>query len=115
MSTLEPELPPAQARDAVVTTSLAGRVLGWSRGAAALFGWREREILGRPIEELLHEKHRTVDAQTVNEVTTGRCVRDAMVKYVRRDGAVLACLQTALPMRDATGRVSAVVRILFDM
>jgi PAS domain S-box-containing protein len=110
-----PELPTAQPRDAIVTTSLTGRVLGWSRGAAALFGWREREILGRPFEEILHEKHRAIDTQTVAEVSAGHCVRDAMVKYVRRDGAVLACLQTSLPQRDATGRITAVVRIVFDL
>jgi PAS domain S-box-containing protein len=115
MDPIEPELPPARPHDALVTTSLAGRVLGWSRGAAALFGWREREILGRPLDELLHEKHRAVDAQTVSEAGAGHCVRDTMVKYVRRDGAVLACLQTTIPLRDATGRVTAVVRIIFDL
>jgi PAS domain S-box-containing protein len=102
-------------RDVLITTSLDGRVLGWSRGAQALFGWRELEILGRPVTELVHEKHRSIDEQTVAEARAGRSVRDAIVKFVRRDGAALACMQTLVPMRDATGRVSAVVRIVFDL
>jgi PAS domain S-box-containing protein len=99
----------------MVTTSLEGRVLGWSRGATVLFGWREREILGRPIAELVHEKHLHNDSQSLGEVATGHCVRDAMVKYVRRDGALLTCVQTMVPVRDATGRVTAATRIVFDL
>ena len=102
-------------QDALITTSLDGRVLGWSRGAQALFGWREREILGRPLAELLHEKHRAVDAQSLADVSGGAIVRDTLVKYVRRDGAVLACLQTMLPLRDAGGRVNGTVRLVFDL
>ncbi len=101
--------------DALITTSLDGRVLGWSRGAQALFGWREREILGRQVAELLHEKHRAVDAQCLSDVSGGATVRDTVVKYVRRDGAVLACLQTMLPLRDAAGRVNGTVRLVFDL
>ncbi len=101
--------------DALITTSLDGRVLGWSRGAQALFGWRDREILGRPLIALVHEKHRTIDDQSIAEAAAGRRVRDTFVKYVRRDGAVLSCLQTVVPMRDATGRVTGVVRIVFDL
>jgi len=115
MDPFDPEFVPEPARDAIVTSSLAGKVVGWSRGAVALLGWREREILGRPLEELVHETHRAGDVQTVAEVAAGHRVRDAMVKLVRRDGAVLDCLQSALPLRDATGRVTAVVRVVFDL
>lgn len=116
----DPQLPHPNANDALITSSLgdsrdSGRVLGFSRGAQALFGWREREILGRPVSELLHEKHCAIDAQTVAEASRGHCVRDTIVKCVRRDGSVLACLQTLLPMRDLTGRVSSVLRIVFDL
>lgn len=120
MDPFDPELPSSSPRDALITSSLpdsrdSGRVLGFSRGAQALFGWREREILGRPVAELLHEKHRAIDAQNAAEASRGHCVRDTIVKCVRRDGTVLACLQTLLPMRDLTGRVSSVLRIVFDL
>jgi len=105
----------ASSRDALVTTSLEGHVLAWSRGAQALFGWRDHEVIGRDYGVLLHEKHRAVDAQSVAEVAAGHCVRNTMVKQVRQDGTVLACLQTMVPLRDATGRVTAVQRIVFDL
>ena len=101
--------------DALLTTSLDGRVLGWSRGAQSLFGWREREILGRPLDDLLHEKHRAIDRQTVVDASAGHVVRDTVVKFVRRDAAVLSCLQTTVPLRDMGGRIHAVVRIVFDL
>ena len=106
---------PTDPRDALVTTSLDGRVLGWSRGAQALFGWREREILGRPFADLIHEKHRANDAQTVAEAGAGKPARGAEQKFLRRDGAVLACVQTVIPRHDAAGRVRSVIRIVFDL
>jgi PAS domain S-box-containing protein len=102
-------------RDAVIATSLDGRILSWSRGAQALFGWREHEVICRPFDELVDPRHHSVVAQSVAEVVAGKCVRGAIVKQRRNDDAVLYCLQTMVPMRDATGRVSAVLRIVFDL
>jgi PAS domain S-box-containing protein len=102
-------------RDSLIVTSLDGRILSWSRGAAALFGRRESEAVGRPYSELVDPRHHTIDAQCVAEVAAGHCVRDTIVKQVRADSAVFSCLQTLVPMRDATGRVIAVQRIFFDL
>src|SRR5262245_46607951 len=102
-------------RDALIVTSLDGRILSWSRGAEALFGWREGEAVGRPYVQLVDPRHRLIDAQCVAEVAAGHCVRDTIVKQVRSDSAVFSCLQTLVPMRDATGRVTAVQRIFFDL
>ena len=105
----------AMPQEALVTTALDGRVMGWSRGAQALLGFKEREILGRLLSELVHEKHRAVDAQNQADVAAGATVRDTLVKYVRGDGVVVACLQTMLPLRDAVGRVNGAVRLVFDL
>lgn len=102
-------------RDTLIVTSLDGRILSWSRGAQALFGWREHEAVGRAYSELVDPRHHAIDAQSVAEAAAGHCVRDTIVKQVRGDSAVFSCLQTLVPMRDATGRVIAVQRILFDL
>jgi PAS domain S-box-containing protein len=102
-------------RDSLIVTSLDGHILSWSRGAEALFGWRESEAIGRPYVQLVDPRHHAIDAQCVAEVAAGHCVRDTIVKQVRSDAAVFSCLQTLVPMRDATGRVTAVQRILFDL
>jgi PAS domain S-box-containing protein len=107
--------PDAAFQDALIATSIDGRILSWSRGAQALFGWREHEAVGRPFTDLIHHRHHAVDAQSVAEVAAGKCVRDTIVKQVRSDAAVFACLQTMVPLRDATGRVNAVLRIVFDL
>ena len=110
-----PADPDSVFHDAVIATSLDGRILSWSRGAQALFGWREHEVICRPFDELVDPRHHSVVAQSVAEVVAGKCVRGAIVKQRRNDDAVLYCLQTMVPMRDATGRVSAILRIVFDL
>ncbi len=102
-------------RDAIITTSLDGRILFWSPGAKALLGYREREVVGRPIAKILPEKYQRLDLINVEEVTLGHSVRNTMVKHVREDGTTVRCLQTMLPIRDGSQKIVATLRIILDL
>jgi PAS domain S-box-containing protein len=41
------------AHDAIVTRDMAGKILGWNRGAEELYGWTEAEALGKNTNEVL--------------------------------------------------------------
>jgi PAS domain S-box-containing protein len=62
---LPPDLEPAKtmaeqgrlfdlSHDAIVVRDAGDRIVYWSRGAEALYGWRQEEALGRKIHRLLH-------------------------------------------------------------
>ncbi|MBS2039834.1 PAS domain S-box protein [bacterium] len=44
-----------QARDAIIVHDLEHRILSWSKGATQIFGWREDEVLGRKLDEVLQD------------------------------------------------------------
>jgi two-component system, sensor histidine kinase and response regulator len=46
------------AHDAIVAGDAEGNVISWNRGAETLFGHREDEILGKPLEILMPESYR---------------------------------------------------------
>jgi PAS domain S-box-containing protein len=44
-----------QARDAIIVHDLDNRVVSWSKGAESVFGWREEEVLGRRLDEVVQD------------------------------------------------------------
>ena len=45
------------ANDAIITADSAGNIVGWNRGAKAIFGYSESEILGRPLTLLMPPRY----------------------------------------------------------
>jgi two-component system cell cycle sensor histidine kinase/response regulator CckA len=46
------------ANDAIVSADSRGDIISWNRGAQTMFGYREEEILGRPLTVLMPERYR---------------------------------------------------------
>jgi PAS domain S-box-containing protein len=46
------------AADAVIAADVDGNIVSWNRGAAAIFGYAETEVVGRPLSMLMPERHR---------------------------------------------------------
>jgi len=46
------------ASDAIILADDSARIIGWNRGAEAIFGYSEDEVLGFPIELLMPERYR---------------------------------------------------------
>lgn len=44
--------------DAVVSADSTGKILTWNKGAQAIFGYAEEEVLGRPLAILMPERYR---------------------------------------------------------
>ncbi len=46
------------AADAIVLADGEGKILSWNKAAAAVFGYRDREVLGKPLTMLMPERYR---------------------------------------------------------
>ena len=44
--------------DAIVSKTLAGRILSWNRGATRIFGYEPSEVIGKPIKILVVDDNR---------------------------------------------------------
>ncbi|HYH80595.1 MAG TPA: PAS domain S-box protein [Longimicrobium sp.] len=100
---------------AVVSKALDGTILTWNAGAERTFGWRESEVVGRPVFDVLpadlHEEERALLAR----VAAGEAVPPFETERADRDGRRVAVSLTMSPIRDASGAVACVATIARDV
>ena len=46
------------ANDAIISADYAGNIISWNRGAETIFGYGEKEVLGKPLTVLMPERYR---------------------------------------------------------
>jgi PAS domain S-box-containing protein len=57
------------ANDAVVSSDSTSTIVAWNRAAAEMFGWREQEIIGRPVETIIPERFHAAHKSGMDRLT----------------------------------------------
>lgn len=99
---------------ALVVTDLQGKILLWNRPAEALYGWTEREVLGRSVLEVLapvEDLRENTEASNVapGKTTIGDCV------IMRRSGEPILVRTFTQPLTSPSGELTALVRASEDV
>ncbi len=114
---LQTALPPSMlVRDlpgAVIAVDLEHRVVHWSRGAEALYGWTAAEALGESIRDLIGL--RTERAQEVVAVTYSGGTWDGEFATVRKDGTALTVFVSNTAVRGDDDAVVGVLGVSLDI
>jgi two-component system CheB/CheR fusion protein len=101
--------------DAIIVHDLQGHVLAWNKGAEALYGWREAELLGRDIVDLLPAEARPVYRTELGRVLGGEPHRYVEAPRLHRDGRLIEVSASMSLIADAGGQVGAVALIERDI
>ena len=96
------------ARDAVITRDLDGRILDGNPAAERLYGYARAELVGAPFDRLVPPGRREQEAAAVARVRDGEVGFSYDTERLRRDGEALQVSVTISPVRDAGGRLLAV-------
>jgi PAS domain S-box-containing protein len=100
---------------AVVAADVDGTILLWNREAEHLYGWREEEVLGRSIlDVLVPVQGRDAGIGIIEGVRQGDSW-DGDFTVQRRDGMPMRVRVTDRPVYDADGHVVAVIGISEDV
>ncbi|MCK6489625.1 MAG: ATP-binding protein [Planctomycetes bacterium] len=100
---------------AVFLLDLQGRVTSlWSRGAEAMLGWREVEVLGSPPPHV-PEEHRAEFVEHYRRVTSGEVLAGIEVERMRKDGRRLRVALYAAPVAGPDGRTAGTITMLADV
>jgi PAS domain S-box-containing protein len=99
---------------AILSMDRAGRITAWSRGAERMFGWTEREVVGRinpAVPDVgMDDFHEMIRRVLADEPYKGQ------VRYrITKSGGLIQTAISARPLPDASGANSGVVVILDDI
>jgi PAS domain S-box-containing protein len=99
---------------AIVILDTEGNVQRWNPAAQRMFGWSERQVLGRPLRTVPEgkaEEHRELR----EAVLRGETFDGVHVQRVRKGGRRLDISLSTAALRDAEGNVCGVVGMMVDV
>jgi diguanylate cyclase (GGDEF)-like protein/PAS domain S-box-containing protein len=99
---------------AIYTRNLQGIVTSWNPAAEKMFGWREAEIIGRPLATVPPDKQRETE-ELRRRLLSGEPVVDVEVRRQKRDGTPIDIRSTLAPLHDAAGRAYGYIAVAVDI
>lgn len=100
--------------DAIIGKDLEGHIVSWNRGAEAMFGYSESEVIGRDTRFLYPRDSAEQFDEVLAAIRSGRSVTQERQRQ-RRDGTVIDVLHTVSPIVDTDGRLVGVSTISRDI
>ncbi|HVX15200.1 MAG TPA: CHASE3 domain-containing protein [Pirellulales bacterium] len=101
--------------DAVISTTLDGKITSWNAGAARVYGYTATEAMGRPIVMLCPPERADEVMQHLHRVSRGERVEHFVTRRVRSDGAPIDVSLSISPVKDAVGQVIGAAAIARDV
>jgi PAS domain S-box-containing protein len=105
----------ASLEDSVVSVDFNTVITSWNKGAERLYGYREAEVLGKPLTMLTLPTDLQEVLAKIEQVRQGEKVEIYQTERVRKDGEHLFLSITLSPVRDTHGRVIGVSTVARDI
>ena len=101
--------------DAVISEALDGIITSWNPAAEKMFGYTEREALGKPMSIIATPGRLEEYKEIIETVKNGRKVERYETQRKRKNGTVVDVAVTVSPVRDDEGRLIGLSAIDRDM
>ena len=103
--------------DAVITIDTNGQVAFMNQVAEALTGWTAKEALGQPLAEVF--KISAAEAQTSTHKLVQQVFAEGSInsysRLLTKDGREISIDDSAVPLRDESGKVSGAILVFRDI
>jgi PAS domain S-box-containing protein len=96
---------------AVIGTALDGRIVYWSEGARALYGWSADEALERPVSDLVVPQLKHDHAERIMDRLRSGMSWTGSFPVRSRDGSTFIALVHDSPVKDSEGNLVGILGI----
>jgi PAS domain S-box-containing protein len=101
--------------DAIISKTTEGYVTSWNRQAEILFGYTEKEMLGRHISLLFPEGHEDEEDKILAQIKGDHALLNYETERRRKDGKIISISATISPIKDPSGKIIGVSKIARDI
>ncbi len=101
--------------DAIIGKDLNGVISSWNRGAEKIFGYSANEMVGTSILLLIPAARQDEEDQILEKIKQGASVEHLETVRQTKDGRLIDVSVTVSPIKDASGKVVGVSKVLRDI
>ncbi|QTA79573.1 Two component system sensor response regulator/histidine kinase, PAS domain-containing [Desulfonema limicola] len=99
---------------AIIGLDPDGLVQSWNKSAQNMFGWNEKEVLGKFLP-IVPENQYEAFTSLRNSVMEGDAISQVELMRQRRDGSLIEISLSAAPIYDKNGRAAAIISVIQDI
>ncbi|AGK60383.1 PAS domain S-box [Archaeoglobus sulfaticallidus PM70-1] len=101
--------------DAIVSLDLDSRIVSWNKGAEMMFGYKESEVIGKPLATLMPEENWDSCRVNFKKAIFEGYARDIETVRITKDGRRILVDQTLTTIYDSNGEHMGFVAIMRDI
>lgn len=101
--------------DAIISKTLDGVITSWNRTATALFGYEDREAIGRHISLIIPEDRLHEEDFIINEIKNGRRIQHFQTVRKAKSGLSIPLSLAISPVKNREGVVIGASKIARDI
>jgi PAS domain S-box-containing protein len=101
--------------DGIISKTLDGIITSWNKSAETIFGYTEKEAIGRSISMIIPSFLTNEEAATVNRIKMGEFIAPYETERTRKDGSLISISLTVSPILDAKGNITGASKIVRDI
>ncbi|HEX8490718.1 MAG TPA: PAS domain S-box protein [Chthoniobacterales bacterium] len=101
--------------DAIITKDLNGIITSWNAAAERLFGYKPKEIIGKPVTTLIPPDRQSEEPRILGRIRRGERIDHYETVRRRKDGTLFNISVTVSPLKDENGKVIGASKIARDI
>ena len=101
--------------DAIIGKTLDGIVTSWNRGAEAMFGYTQAEMIGRSLMILFPDERKEEERFIVERLLLGETVDHFETVRIHKDGKAVDVSVTISPIHNADGAIIGASKVARDI
>jgi PAS domain S-box-containing protein len=101
--------------DVIISKNLDGIIQSWNGGAERIFGYKAREMIGRPVNILIPQDRQDEEPRILARIRAGERVDHFETIRQHKDGHLIDISLTISPIRDEWGRIIGASKIARDI
>jgi PAS domain S-box-containing protein len=101
--------------DAIISKTLDGRITSWNAGAARIFGYQPKEIIGQPIIRIIPPELQHEEEEILAKLRRGKRVKHFDTVRIAKDGRRIDVSLTVSPLRDSAGNIVGASKVARDI
>jgi PAS domain S-box-containing protein len=105
----------ASSNDAIIGSTLDGRITDWNNAAQSMFGYSEAEAIGQPVQMLIPPDLEIEEMRLLADLAAGRTVPAFDTLRQAKDGQLQEVSITISPILDGMGRIVGSSKIARDV